>query len=197
MNYYEIQFYSASIVTDATAMTYIGQNNYCANTLLADATWCEAICNSEYFESVLNVKVPTMTDNTHPSGEASASSYDSDHYAYKAMDGNSGSYWFCRTGNSTIGYDFGRSINAYLAIMLISSQDTATRTYTQKIQSSSDGVTWNDESTAASITTTGSAVTTKIIFSAENKNAFRLNFASSNDRSPALWTLQFYGREDV
>ena len=65
----EVNFYCESVCTNATAMTYIGQNNYASNTLLADATWCNAICNSEYFESVLNVKVPKMTSDTTPEGE--------------------------------------------------------------------------------------------------------------------------------
>lgn len=76
----EIQFHSYSITDNSTAMSYIGLNNYASNTLLANATWCEAICNSEYFESVLNVKVPAMTSNTTPSGvvsdeESSANAY--------------------------------------------------------------------------------------------------------------------------
>ena len=59
-----------SICGNDDAMTYIGLNNYCANTLLADLTnWMPAICDSQYFERVLNVKVPVMTDNTTPSGE--------------------------------------------------------------------------------------------------------------------------------
>lgn len=192
-----LQFYSASITDNATAMSYIGLNNYCANTLLADSTWRNAICNSEYFESVLNVKVPVMTSNTTPSGIASASSYDSDHYAYKAMDGNDGSYWFCRTSDSTLGYDFGEPKNVYMAVILQSSQDSNTRTYTEKIQSSTDGVTWNDESTAESVSTGTTAKTTKLLFAANNKNAYRLNITSSQGRSPAVFTIQFYGRVDV
>lgn len=192
-----LNFYSIGITDNSTAMSYIGLNNYCANTLLADSTWCEAICDSEYFESVLNVKAPKMTSNTTPSGVASASSYDSDHYAYKAMDGNDGSYWFCRTSDSTLGYDFGESKNVYMAVILQSSQDSNTRTYTEKIQSSTDGVTWNDESTAESISTGTTAKATKLLFAANNKNAYRLNITSSQGRSPAVFTIQFYGREDV
>lgn len=83
--------WASSVCANQTAMGYIGNNDYCADTLLADATWRIAICNSAYFESVLNVKVPTMTSDTTPSGEASASSlYRNDVYqAWKAFDGAS------------------------------------------------------------------------------------------------------------
>ena len=80
--------FTSSICADSTAMTDIGANNYAADTLLADATWCAASCNSTYFESVLNVKVPTMTSNTTPSGYvASASGYESGYDPFKAFDG--------------------------------------------------------------------------------------------------------------
>ena len=64
-----LAFYSPVGICDtADAMTAIGQNNYCANTLLADATWLDAIRSSAYKESVLNAKIPIMIDNTSPKG---------------------------------------------------------------------------------------------------------------------------------
>ena len=45
----------SDVCGNSTAMSYIGLNNYSANTLLANSTWCTGICNSTYFESVLNV----------------------------------------------------------------------------------------------------------------------------------------------
>ena len=80
--------WASAITANSTAMTDIGANNYCADTLLSNSTWCAAICNSTYFESVLTVKVPTMTDATHPSGEVVANSYRSGREPYKAFDGN-------------------------------------------------------------------------------------------------------------
>jgi hypothetical protein len=108
-----LQFYSASITDNSTAMSYIGLNNYCANTLLADTTWCNAICNSEYFESVLNVKVPVMTSNTTPEGVASAESILSANYpAWRAFD-RTNNPWISGNGhiNSWIGYAFTTEIN--------------------------------------------------------------------------------------
>lgn len=80
--------WASAVTANSSAMTYIGANNYCANKLLADSTWLNAICNSTYFESVLNVKVPTMTSNTTPSGVASCSNDNS--RAYTLFDNNDG-----------------------------------------------------------------------------------------------------------
>ena len=80
--------WASDVTANSSAMTYIGANDYCADALLADSTWLNAICNSTYFENVLNVKVPTMTSNTTPSGVASASSiYGTQFEAFRAFDG--------------------------------------------------------------------------------------------------------------
>lgn len=89
--------WASSVCANQTAMGYIGNNDYCANTLIADATWLAAICNSAYMESVLNVKVPTMTSNTTPSGECFGSQPSSnDLSAFGAFNafGGSSSYGF-------------------------------------------------------------------------------------------------------
>ena len=85
--------FATDMCADETAMTYIGLNDYCANKLLANSTWFEAICNSPYFKKVLNVEVPAMKDNTTradgvtPSGVCSNS--DGSSNAYLAFDGQS------------------------------------------------------------------------------------------------------------
>lgn len=111
--------FASSICADSTAMTYIGANDYCADTLLANSTWRTAICNSTYFESVLNVKVPTMTSNTTPSGVASASSvWQSGYEAYKAFNGKSSQSIGWVGSNSNAGqyvtYQFPTAIKPYL-----------------------------------------------------------------------------------
>lgn len=87
--------WASTITANQTAMTDIGSDDYCADTLLDDATWRTAICNSTYFESVLNVKVPVMTSNTTPSGVASAStSYTpGGNLPYCAFDNNASTFW--------------------------------------------------------------------------------------------------------
>lgn len=80
--------WASDVCSNESAMTYIGLNDYCANKLLTNSTWIEAICNSTYFEKVLNALVLPMTSNTEPSGyEASSSSnYDTTTLPYKAFD---------------------------------------------------------------------------------------------------------------
>lgn len=74
------------ICANQTAMSYIGLNNYCANTLLADSDWRNGIANSQYYDSVLIAHIPTMTSNTTPSGTASATSVYSGFEAYKSFN---------------------------------------------------------------------------------------------------------------
>ena len=98
-----------SICSNQTAMSYIGSNDYCASILLSDDSWCTAICESEYFESVLNKKIPVMTSNTTPSGEYFASSEGISYEAYKAFDSNSNTVWGSgdsEVNGSYIGYTF-------------------------------------------------------------------------------------------
>lgn len=98
--------WASGITADSTAMTDIGANNYCANTLLADSTWLDTICNSTYFESVLNVKVPTMTSATTPSGTViGASSAWNNQYLWYAFDGNDGTY-ASPSSDNYVGYSF-------------------------------------------------------------------------------------------
>ena len=81
------QVHSEGIVNNQNAMSYIGANDYCSNRLLANAIWCESIIESQYVESVLNTRVPTMTSNTTPSGVASVSSVWNNNYsAWKAFN---------------------------------------------------------------------------------------------------------------
>lgn len=85
--------WASSVVANSSAMTKIGANNYCADALLANSTWSTAICNSTYYESVLNVKVPTMTSATTPSGEVSGTGgYTSSFPLYYAFDNNDSTY---------------------------------------------------------------------------------------------------------
>ena len=100
--------FATDICNNESAMIYIGLNDYCANKLLADSTWLEAICNSTYFEKVLNALVLPMTSNTKPSGyEASSSSnYDNNTNPYMAFDGitSASSEWVASNGSKNNSY---------------------------------------------------------------------------------------------
>lgn len=113
--------FASSVCANANAMSYIGANNYCANTLLANGTWCNAICNSTYFKSVLTFKVPTMTGPNTPSGSASASSATSS-AAWQAFDGIDGSYpssncWIYSAKTATLYYSFPQKCKIYKYII--------------------------------------------------------------------------------
>lgn len=70
----KLQFFSdADITTNATAMQIVGMFDYCAEALISNETWCEALINSDYWQSVFNDSIPKMTTNTTPSGVASMS----------------------------------------------------------------------------------------------------------------------------
>jgi hypothetical protein len=115
-----MQFYPKVAITEnSNAMTYIGQSNYAANTLLADATWREAICESDLFASVLNVTVPVMTSNNTPSGQCSATTVrESPHAPFKAFDSDNSTYWISldnNPSNQRVNYQFDRSVKIFVA----------------------------------------------------------------------------------
>ena len=190
---HEVQFYSASIVTSETAMQYIGQNNYCANTLLADATWCNAICNSEYFESVLNVKVPVMTSNTTPSGECLAGQgMSASEPAWKAFDGNTNTRASASSGalQVSVAYKFESAVKPYLAYVY----SAYSGYYQYKIRYSDDNVTWSD-ATDFSTPTWDSPY---ILLSIANEHQYWgiVRKYTSAD-SGIVREVNFYGRKDV
>ena len=105
--------WTSDVCNNESAMTYIGLNDYCANKLLADSTWLEAICSSAYFKKVLNKSVPTMTSNTgSDGGEASASSVENRYYAWLAFDKNTSTQGWsaAEATNAWIAYDFGKEV---------------------------------------------------------------------------------------
>jgi hypothetical protein len=198
-----IQYYSACISESSTAMTLIGANNYASNTLLADATWRTAICDSEYFESVLNVKVPTMTGYTTPSGVASASSENlGTQSAWKAFNNNTSDAWLPVSGatNNYISYEFASSADIYKIDLYYKVQGTTpARTY--KIQY---GNSYTDADTLFIPSDSGSATLrniTKVLSNKISSNKFRL-YCSDTLYSSGNWyintaELQFYGRKDI
>lgn len=79
------------VADDANSMALIGRYDYCSNALLSNATWCEAIAESDY--TFANPLIPTMTSDTTPSGTVSYSSRYSGLYGYYAFDNNTSHYW--------------------------------------------------------------------------------------------------------
>lgn len=188
--------WASGVTADSGAMTLIGANNYASNTLLDDSTWLNAICNSTYFESVLNVKVPTMTSNTTPSGEVIANAQYSSKSIWKAFDGNDttdGAY----TGviNGYIGYHFTDNVSIYKAIIYPQADMTGETFY---IQESSDGTNYSDISSALNSLSIKS--NTVLCTPSNTKKAYcRITNTTRNKTYSgySFYAIQFYGRKDV
>ena len=197
--------WASNVCADATAMSYIGLNNYCANTLLADADWRTGIIQSTYRDSVSNVKVPTMTSNTTPSGECIANGQYSSYSPWYAFDNVSAqnNEWISDVGtNAWIGYHFTRQVKCY-GIWLKNriSSDSNTFPTSYKVQGSNNGTDWTD------LTDTIVRASAKLVSGGEDYEPitspslysyYRLYiFDKSAGSYIAVGNAQFYGREDV
>ena len=187
-------------------MTDIGANNYAADTLLADATWCADIANSAYIENVLNVKIPTMTSNTTPSGEASASSIQSGFPAWYAFSDSflSNSGWIPNSGDpyntANVAYEFESAKKMKAAKMVY--HDASNRIQIVKIQALSNSNTWEDLADNVTLSTTIIKTALTKEASEQKYTKFRLLVYASGGTAvePANghgYSLQLYGREDV
>lgn len=189
--------WASSVTANSTAMTYIGNNNYCANSLLANSTWLNAIRNSTYFESVLKVKVPTMTSNTAPSGKAVATSATSGYEAYKAFDNNDNTFWKLSgdgalTGH--IGYMFPNAVNVKKAIFKFGFQQT-TLTFVFQLRFSDDGSSWTNIGNSQSFYTSGNIeVDFEVNPNAGHKYWDVLITTTGSYAPMSTKTVQFYGR---
>ena len=184
----EIQFYSENICNNANAMQYIGNNNYASNTLLADSDWRTAICNSTYFESVLNVKVPTMTDITSPSGEIIYSS--SVVYPVRFFNNSLSDFGVFNSAtpsDNTIGYSFTKPMKIYCAEFIV---EPATQ-WTFDLEAKNDGEAY---------VSLGSSVPNvrKILSGATAYKTYNIKMTYFGSYVALTGDyIQFYGREDV
>jgi hypothetical protein len=190
--------WASSVCANQTAMGYIGNNDYCANKLLADSTWLDAICNSTYMESVLTVKVPTMTSSTTPSGDVITNYEQSGYYAYYVFDGNDNTYWNTYGGggeaNKWVGYSFTRAVGVRMATILGRSDQQYNSIKDYKIQGSNDGFV-NDINTLKTGQCAQTRATTKVIFP-NNSNYKYMRVYVDNTWTNVIGaaTIQFYGR---
>lgn len=137
--------WASAVTANSTAMSYIGANNYCADTLLTDNTWLTEICNSAYFESVLNVKVPTMTGYTTPYGQAFATTENSVRKAWQAFMQQDAEGWASadyQTTNQGIGYKFTQPVNVKYFLLQNPKNTMKSAPYTFNLEYSDDGTNW-------------------------------------------------------
>lgn len=196
--------FASGIAGDSTAMTYIGSDNYASNTLLDDYTWRTAICNSAYFESVLNVKVPTMTSNTAPSGVCSASSVWTGMQAYYAFDNDASTLFATASGNNTgwIQYQFATSSRVVMAKVTNRPKNNI-KDYA--IMVSNDGTFTDIINPIYTGSNASNNDNDKWVGSFGNNTAYtyyrlRIDTAYQNDGGNiyvGCRDMQFYGREDV
>lgn len=183
--------WASNVTANSTAMTYIGANNYCANKLLANSTWLSAICNSTYIESVLNVKVPTMTSNTTPSGQVLYSSQAANS-AFRVFDGDNATSWQPQTGNDGyIGYMFTNPCVVKCIAYTPASNDV-NRSLLGIFEGSNDGSTYT---TIQNFNNQKPTESVKLVLSNNTSyKYYRLNVKRSTAYDTSIPTLQFYGR---
>lgn len=185
---YGAQFYNGGMARYENVAAAIGASDYASDTLLK-STWRDYICNSEYFESVLNVKVPTMTSNTTPSGECFGDqAFSASSPAYKAFDGDSSTHALASTSLATasVGYDFGTAVKIY-SVGLTGTQSP--RQYTPSY--SDDKTNWTDCS---------SYYTADGVYPITVAGAHRYwkitRYYPGNTTTGIIAELQFYGRQN-
>ena len=185
--------FANGITGDSTAMTYIGSDAYATDTLTSNLTWLTAIGNSAYIDNVLNVKIPTMTSNTAPSGVCSASSEYVSGPAYFAFDGNDPACWSTNNAGTSfsniwVAYEFTSSVTGKIAQVKFRSPVTSC---TYKIEGYANG-TWT---TIADNQTTLDGAIPMINSTAYDK--YRLYITSqslsSNDSGGRVIKFQVYG----
>ena len=191
--------WASDVCSNESAMTYIGLNDYCANKLLANSTWLEAICNSAYFEKVLNKSVPTLTSKTgSDGGEAEASNYYNVGFeAFRAFDNNSNNFWAAKSEVTSgwIQYKFVNPVNVK-KVKLKNSQYQGGQVNTFKIECSDNGVNWKSTNI---ITSTNKAVSGTSLYNINLQKAlyWRLTVLTTVNANINIDELQFYGREEV
>lgn len=195
--------WASSVRNNSNAMTYIGNNEYCADTLLDNSTWLTAICGSTYMEKVLNVKVPTMTSNTTPSGEASTDEtpFSGAGAAYIPFSGNTSTSKYTAGASSKkylgLTYKFTRQVCVrYLKVRTGDGEIGKYGLKAFKIQGSNNGTQWTD---LGEFTHPNDANLNSYILNNKTKYQYYKLYAydgtySTNQYTPRVSTLQYYGR---
>ena len=188
---------TGSITDSELAMQIIGADDYASETLLSDSDWCEAICNSEYFEDVLNAKNPIMTANDAPSGYvASASSVygnRSDLQPWVAFDGipDASHAWAGANSEDWIKLKFLRAFNLRKVGMVLNN----TTYLSIVLEGSDDDSDWTPLKTWTNITTqTTNPISEVLANNVDSFKYYRLTF-KLNSVNINVYEIYFYGRE--
>ena len=198
--------------TNNEAMYYLGLYDSCADKLLSDEHWKNAICSADVlladgqthlFEKVLNVKVPTMTSNTAPRGEV---------FGNGSLNGNG--YWeafnpnnycgFSSTSASSVsvGYKFANptKVAAFSMYNKSTNWSNGTGVKNAKLQGYKSNLGWidlTDVLTFASGDNTKNIASDKIGTYEKYQLVITSNTSSFSAHSTNVEKLQFYGREEA
>ena len=193
-----------SICSHQTAMELIGLDNYCSHILLDSNDWLIPIHNSPYTEDILNVKIPVMTSDTTPSGNASASGvWKAGYEAYKAFNGNASQTqgWINDTHISGwLQYDFETPVYFYLFDYKGGVNGNRLALLDFKMQGTNNGVDMSDLTEV--ISNADKNLHNEIPFTKNNENAYRYirimcDTTRTVDAYNGIAVLQVYGRIDV
>lgn len=198
--------WTSAVTSNSSAMSSIGSKNACADQLLGDSTWRTAICNSSYFTSVLNVKVPVMTSATTPSGTVTCSNEDTQYNnnGWKVFDGSTvgmQNRWQTEGGynkNQWVCYQFTKNVKIYKATITNINQSGNPKNC--KIQYSTNGTSFSD---ARSFTATEGSLNTNttstaVVSTVGTGKYWRMLIVDTwnSYASQSIWVgeMQFYGR---
>ena len=195
--------FASEICANATAMSLIGASNYASDTLLADSDWCEAICESQYFGSVLNDTVPAMTSATTPSGSVTASNYATGSDPYKAFDGSASTIWNTQDSTTavtrTITYAFAGTCKALVTTFEArNSSDLPYSPSSVTVKGSNDNSNWTTLATFnISNVSNKSIISTPAAYKYYRCDCVAKLYSGSNKYMCRAAEIQFYGRKDV
>ena len=206
-----LQFYEYSyegIPESETAMSYIGAYDYAADTLLSDSDWFDALYTSEYSEKVITT-VPTMTDDTHPSGEcfygwANVGTESPSDYRnpYLAFDGDDTTRCFTKYANPSydqwIGYDFKKPIRVVAARLINCNWSGTYRAKNVFIKASNDRNTYTAISSDYTMPESSDPQIIKFNNNLTAYNNWAVHIKDAyvgTDSGTGINEIQFYGRE--
>lgn len=183
--------WASSVTSDSSAMSYIGLNNYCSDALLSNTTWLTAICNSSYFESILNAKVPTMTSDTAPSGQVIYINQNTNYPKWHVFNSTSNG-GIATAQDETVGYRFTNKVN--VKKVYHSSTNTNYKGFGTNavLQYSDDGSSWSGNFNIGGQADTNAH--TAIVTTDMGSHYY---WRISDNRVWFVKTLQFYGREEI
>ncbi len=189
--------FASDIASNQTAMSLIGLNNYASNTLLADSTWLNAICNSAYFNKVLNTSNPTMTSNTTPAGNLASVSDAYESVAYQIFDNNDTTKWLSMSNNPWAKLELATPF-AVNRVMLKYADVARSDTLTLTIAGSNDDVTYSTIDTVTTNLNSNAQTFAVLNNTAYKYYKFTWNgyLYISGQYNARVATIQFNGRVD-